>query len=638
VSEQKQTRKKSSSTSGPAFTPRSGLIQRKCACGGSAGVVGECAECRGKRLSVQRSPVTQAEPATSVPPVVHDVLSSPGQPSSADTVLKRELRAGYDFERVSIYPTGSSSIQAKLIVNKPGDKYEQEADHVAEQVMRVQEPEDKQGSEVSGQTQNISTQNKLEELHRQPEKEEGEKEEEESLQAKEAQGQTLKITPELQTRITSIKGTGQPLLTATRASVEPRFGYDFNDVRIHADADAAEMAQAINARAFTLDQDIVFGTGEYAPETMDGKRLLAHELTHVVQQRRGSPNSDGIQRKVDLSPVQQTEQPAVSSTQQQAEIERMLVEETVSLAKLPLTVLHAEDVRKVLETRRNNPKLLDTFNIAIRRLSELGQVGDSRWHQLIQSEAHKLIQAVELEFIHDPQASTLDLLAGGQGQQYRGLSWGKYDYPGNAPPKKLQEDEASKKLRIEHQKAARQMTHELNKVRSERRVNTGKTAVMLKSEFNWEYVESELVAVHGQGKHKLNHFAKDSFVQMHKDALQDGVKLVILASDRSPARAKQNALRAGNPTAVAKFSAHTLGLAVDLQMSQDSQKYAEISTRPMQNVVNMHESPVHKWMFLHGAAYGWYPYQNEPWHWEYNPPGFREKFLANLHKSSEPSQ
>jgi hypothetical protein len=77
-----------------------------------------------------------------------------------------------------------------------------------------------------------------------------------------------------------------------------------------------------------------------------------------------------------------------------------------------------------------------------------------------------------------------------------------------------------------------------------------------------------------------------------------------------------------------------LGLAVDLQMSVKSgvgkitqdQRSLEMTTVPMQNVVDMRKSPVHKWMFVNGEDYGWYPYQNEPWHWEYNPPGFRELF------------
>ncbi len=78
---------------------------------------------------------------------------------------------------------------------------------------------------------------------------------------------------------------GQPLDPATRAFMEPCFGHDFSQVRVHADARAASSARAMNALAYTVGRDMVFGVGQYSPETGEGKRLLAHELTHVTQQR-----------------------------------------------------------------------------------------------------------------------------------------------------------------------------------------------------------------------------------------------------------------------------------------------------------------------------------------------------------------
>jgi hypothetical protein len=141
----------------PSVTPvRTNLLQRQCACGGTPGPNGECAECREKRL--QRRSTGRAEPST-VPPIVHDVLRSPGQ----------------------------------------------------------------------------------------------------------------------------------PLDTNTRAFMEPRFGHDFSRVHVHADVKAAESAQAVNALAYTLGEEIVFGEGQYSPSTMRGRLLLAHELTHMVQQQAGSP-------------------------------------------------------------------------------------------------------------------------------------------------------------------------------------------------------------------------------------------------------------------------------------------------------------------------------------------------------------
>jgi hypothetical protein len=92
------------------------------------------------------------------------------------------------------------------------------------------------------------------------------------------------ITSDLETRIQSLKGGEQPLSSSVRAFFEPRFGHDFSQVRVHTDAKATESVRAVNARAFTVGRDLVFGAGQYALETAAGQRLLAHELTHVVQQ------------------------------------------------------------------------------------------------------------------------------------------------------------------------------------------------------------------------------------------------------------------------------------------------------------------------------------------------------------------
>jgi hypothetical protein len=87
---------------------------------------------------------------------------------------------------------------------------------------------------------------------------------------------------------------GHPLDAATRAFMEPRFGHDFSQVRVHADAHAAYAAEAVEAHAFTTNRDIVFGAGQYAPQTESGRRLLSHELTHVIQQQRGVPLAAGV--------------------------------------------------------------------------------------------------------------------------------------------------------------------------------------------------------------------------------------------------------------------------------------------------------------------------------------------------------
>jgi len=90
--------------------------------------------------------------------------------------------------------------------------------------------------------------------------------------------------PGWETKIGSLRIGGQPLDRQTRGYMEPRFGYDFSRVRVHADGEAANVARSVNSRAFTVGRDMVFGAGQYAPRTSTGQRLLAHELTHVVQQ------------------------------------------------------------------------------------------------------------------------------------------------------------------------------------------------------------------------------------------------------------------------------------------------------------------------------------------------------------------
>ena len=93
-------------------------------------------------------------------------------------------------------------------------------------------------------------------------------------------------------------GGGSPLDAETRADMEGRLGHDFGDVRVHTDARAQESAEAVNAHAYTVGSDVVFGRGQFDPSSAEGKKTLAHELTHVVQQRSGpvsgTPTGDGI--------------------------------------------------------------------------------------------------------------------------------------------------------------------------------------------------------------------------------------------------------------------------------------------------------------------------------------------------------
>jgi hypothetical protein len=190
----------------------------------------------------------------------------------------------------------SGGIHAKLKTVQPGDIYEQEADIVADAVMHMPESAIQLKPLGFGITPLVQRQPKEEKegpiqikpiaehitplVQRQIEPEE----EEETLQTKEVPGQTPAVTLSLESRIQSLKDGGQPLPHSVRNYFEPRFGYDFSHVRVHTDSKASETAKSVNAKAFTTGKDVVFGAGHYSPETLSGKCLLAHELTHVVQQ------------------------------------------------------------------------------------------------------------------------------------------------------------------------------------------------------------------------------------------------------------------------------------------------------------------------------------------------------------------
>ena len=179
-----------------------------------------------------------------------------------------------------------SGIQAKLAVGQPGDKYEQEADRVADAVMRMPEPGvQRQVGEEEEEEETLQAKPLTGEITPRVQRQvEPEEEEEEEIQTKQLPSQSQEIIPDVETRINSIRGGGQPLPESARAFFEPRFKHDFSRVRVHTDAKAADTARAVNARAFTRGHDVVFGAGQYAPGTHEGRRLLAHELTHITQQ------------------------------------------------------------------------------------------------------------------------------------------------------------------------------------------------------------------------------------------------------------------------------------------------------------------------------------------------------------------
>ena len=179
-------------------------------------------------------------------------------------------------------------IQTKLKIGEPGDKYEQEADRIADEVMRMPEPSIQRQVELEEEEEETLQAKPMSSqitpiIQRQVEPEEEEKEE--IIQTKQVACQISAVTPSFEAQTQSLQhGGGRPLPPNTRAFMEPRFGHDFSKVRIHTDPKAARLAYSLNAKAFTRGKDIVFAKGSFDQNSLIGKSLLAHELTHYIQQ------------------------------------------------------------------------------------------------------------------------------------------------------------------------------------------------------------------------------------------------------------------------------------------------------------------------------------------------------------------
>jgi hypothetical protein len=161
-----------------------------------------------------------------------------------------------------------------LAIGKPDDALEVDADRAAERVMGSAEPmaaRDGAAARPAGDAirRTCAT-----------------CKEEDELQRKAEGGSSAGVAPRLVHD--AIRSPGQPIDAHAGAFMQRRFGYDFSGVRIHADAQAAASARAVNALAYTVGRDVVFGAGRYQPDSPGGRRLLAHELAHVVQQRGGA--------------------------------------------------------------------------------------------------------------------------------------------------------------------------------------------------------------------------------------------------------------------------------------------------------------------------------------------------------------
>lgn len=184
-------------------------------------------------------------------------------------------------------------IRPKLKIGAVKDPLEHEADRIADQVMRMTErdvvaaeagvppvvPADHDAAVPPVVSRKCATCGEEENLRRKP------------AEAQPIAGDAPAAVHEV------LRSPGQPLDAASRAYFEPRFGHDFSQVRVHSGAAVERSARDVNARAYTVKHDIVFGPREYAPATSAGKRLLAHELAHVVQQGQSGPDDGSLTPK-----------------------------------------------------------------------------------------------------------------------------------------------------------------------------------------------------------------------------------------------------------------------------------------------------------------------------------------------------
>ncbi|MCT7992000.1 eCIS core domain-containing protein [Laspinema olomoucense] len=207
--------------------------------------------------------------------------ASPQAAQIADVRAKLESQpTGDRLSRVDF--SAPPPIQPKLTVGAAGDKYEQEADRVARQVVNcIQAPQvNFQSSESNPVQRKIS------------------------IQAFGGEGGD--VSSEWESELNRARGGGQPLSPSLREPMEREFGADFSGVRVHTGAQADRLARSIQAKAFTTGQDVFFQQGAYQPGSAGGQELLAHELTHVVQQ-----SGSNVQRKEQQLITQQAESTSI---------------------------------------------------------------------------------------------------------------------------------------------------------------------------------------------------------------------------------------------------------------------------------------------------------------------------------------
>jgi hypothetical protein len=257
-------------------------------------------------------------PARSVTPSCAGLEAARGSEDRGSAYVATK---GFDFAKVPIHspvtPVSSRSadIQAKLSISSPGDAAEQEADQIADQVMRMPTAGDAPPVGNFACINLAPTQRKatVSSPSHASEKEADHVATETARPAPSSQQSSIRSTPastvrlpinlDTTTAVDAAQRGGTPMPKDQLSYFQPRFGHDFSQVRIHTDSSAAAGARVVQARAYTAGRDIVFGAGQYAPHTAAGRHLLAHELTHVVQQQRAPGPPNVLMRAPDPTPT-----------------------------------------------------------------------------------------------------------------------------------------------------------------------------------------------------------------------------------------------------------------------------------------------------------------------------------------------
>ncbi|XGW00354.1 MAG: DUF4157 domain-containing protein [Leptolyngbya sp. BL-A-14] len=280
-----------------------------------------------QKVSGTQAPVS-SPPIPLLQPRAFSAIEQPAFAESpqADVQSKSdEVMLGHSLGRINTRPLSHLPIQPKLTIGQVGDPYEQEADRVAAQVVaKIHAPEPQSTASPKLQSKAALRRKSLEQsIQRQESSEEEELQmkpatsiqrqempEEEALQMKPAiQRRTdvggMAASTDLESSINQARGGGQSISNAIRQPMEQAFGADFSSVKVHTDSQSDQLSRSINAKAFTTKNDIFFSGGAYNPGDRGGQELLAHELTHVVQQGGAS-----IQRKKTPSLTQAKSNPS----------------------------------------------------------------------------------------------------------------------------------------------------------------------------------------------------------------------------------------------------------------------------------------------------------------------------------------